>query len=81
MTISSIEFPEAVFLGRFTWRGRTGVVVLAPPYDSVSSIHGDHLIFRWRQSHWDYALSLHAWEPFSQCFATLRAMVESLSGP
>jgi hypothetical protein len=73
--------PEAVFLGRVTWGGTKGVVALAPPYDTVSSIHGDHVIFRWRRGRVAYALSLHAWEPFSECFATLRAMVESLSSP
>jgi hypothetical protein len=57
---------------------KKGVVALAPPYNTVSSIHGDHIIFRWKQAGTDYVLSLHAWEPFSECFATLRAMVESL---
>jgi hypothetical protein len=70
--------PQAVFLGRVTWGGIKGVVVLAPPFNTVSSIHGDHLILRWRRGGTEYALSLHAWEPFSKCFVTLRAMVESL---
>lgn len=70
--------PQAVFLGRVTWSGITGIVALAPPYNAVSSIHGDHVVFRWKRDGAEYALSLHAWEPFSECFATLRAMVESL---
>lgn len=70
--------PQAVFLGRVTWGGINGVVALAPPYNAVSSIHGDHLIFRWRRGETEYALSIHAWEPFSESFATLRAMIESL---
>jgi hypothetical protein len=32
----------------------------------------DHLIFRWRLGRTEYALSTHAWEPFSACYATLR---------
>jgi hypothetical protein len=72
--------PEAVFLGRITWGDTTGIVALAPPYNAVSSIHGDHLMFRWRRGETEYVLSLHAWEPFSECFLTLRAMVESLDG-
>lgn len=70
--------PQGVFLGAMTCGGGKGVVVLAPPYNEVSSLHGDHLIFRWRRAGREYALSLHAWEPFSQSFAMLRAMVESL---
>jgi hypothetical protein len=70
--------PQALFLGRVTWGETTGVVALAPPYDAVSSIHGDHLIFRWRLGRTEYALSTHAWDPFSACYATLRAMVNSL---
>jgi hypothetical protein len=70
--------PQAIFLGRVTWGGTRGVVALAPRYDTVSSIHGDHLIFRWQRGGTEYALSVHAWEPFSECFGTLRAMVESL---
>jgi hypothetical protein len=72
------RIPQAVFLGRVTWGGIEGLVVLAPPYNAVSSIHGDHLIFRWSVGGTEYALSLHAWEPFSKSFATLQAMVESL---
>jgi hypothetical protein len=72
--------PAAVFLGRVTWGDATGIVALAPPYKAVSSIHGDHVMFRWRRGGTEYILSLHAWEPFSECFRTLRAMVESLDG-
>jgi hypothetical protein len=68
---------RAIFLGAYTWGGRHGTVVLAPAYPGGGE-QGDHLIFRWRQSGVGYAVGLHGWEPLTQAFATLRAMVRSI---
>jgi hypothetical protein len=35
-------------------------------------------MFTWRQGARFYAVTLHAWEPFTQTEATLRAVVDSL---
>jgi hypothetical protein len=67
---------EAVFLGRFRWAGRSGSLVLAPP-EELGGIVGDHIVFRWREGNVEYALSLHAWEPFIEAVASLRAVTES----
>jgi hypothetical protein len=68
---------RAIFVGSFTWGGRHGTVVLAPDYPAGGE-QGGHLIFRWHQSGVEYALGLHAWEPLSEMFATLKAMVASI---
>jgi hypothetical protein len=68
---------RAIFLGSYTWAGRSGTVVLAPSYPGGGE-QGDHLIFRWRQSNVGCAVGLHSWEPLSHAFATLRAMVRSI---
>jgi hypothetical protein len=64
-------------LGAVGWNGRDGRLVLAPPYPR-GGINGNHLLFRWSEGGADYQLGLHAWEPFTETVATLRAMVESL---
>jgi hypothetical protein len=68
---------RAIFLGSYTWGGKRGTVILAPAYPGGGE-QGDHLIFRWRRSHVGFAVGLHGWEPLSQAFATLRAMVRSI---
>ena len=68
--------PRAIFLGAYTWAGKRGTVVLAPAYPNGGE-EGDHLIFRWRGAGAGYAIGLHGWEPLSQAFAMLRAMVRS----
>ena len=68
---------RAIFLGSYTWAGKRGTVVLAPAYPDGGE-QGDHLIFRWHRSHVGFAVGLHGWEPLSQAFATLRAMVRSV---
>jgi hypothetical protein len=68
---------DPVFLGRVRWGGRPGVLILAPPY-LYGGQAGNHLIFRWREGRRTYHLSLHAWEPFLETVATLRAIVASL---
>ena len=62
-------------LGSFTWGGKSGELILAPPYPH-GGMHGDHLIFMWDG---ERALSLHAWLPLAEATATLQAMVESIS--
>ncbi|MDQ3857907.1 MAG: hypothetical protein M3327_05590 [Actinomycetota bacterium] len=59
------------------WAGRRGVLVLAPPY-GLGGVEGNHLIFRWSEGDTQYALSLHAWEPFRETVATLRRVIASL---
>jgi hypothetical protein len=73
------ETPEGIFLGERRWAGRQGELVLAPSFIYSDSIHADHLIFLWGSDGRDYALSLHAWEPFTECVATLQAVVDSLN--
>jgi len=67
---------DPVFLGRARWAGRRGDLVLAPPFPN-GGMAGNHLIFRWRARGGVYGMTLHAWEPFSETVATLRAVVES----
>jgi hypothetical protein len=62
--------------GTVRWAGRAGELFLAPSYPR-GGMHGDHLIFRWREGHRDYGLSLHAWAPLTEAAATLRAVVAS----
>lgn len=66
-----------VLLGRVTWAGRRGVLVLAPPYPR-GGIEGNHVVFEWHEEGSTYRLSLHAWEPFSEVPDVLEAVVESL---
>jgi hypothetical protein len=68
---------RAIFLGSYTWAGKQGTVVLAPAYPGGGE-QGDHLIFRWHRFRVGFAVGLHGWEPLSQAFATLRAMVRSI---
>jgi hypothetical protein len=70
--------PRTLYLGKRNWAGRNGELVLAPPYDSVASIHGGHLLFAWSERGMDYAVSLHAWEPFTETERSLRLVVESI---
>lgn len=70
--------PRALYLGRRTWGGKRGELILAPPYESVVSIHGGHVLFVWGEGKAGYVLSLHAWEPFTESERTLQAIVESI---
>ena len=72
------ETPMGLFLGKRTWNRHHGGLVLAPPFTAIDSIHADHLIFLWRSDGRDRAVSLHAWEPFTESLATLRAVVDSM---
>lgn len=67
---------EALWLGKETWSGITGELVLAPPWPS-GGLFGNHLIFRFGTEARGRVVSLHAWEPFSEAVATLKAVVAS----
>jgi hypothetical protein len=71
--------PRALYLGTVTWNDMTGDLVLVPSFAFVDSIHADHVLFLWQTAGNDYALSVHAWEPFTESVAALEAMVVSLS--
>lgn len=73
--------PTGMSLGTAEWNGRTGRLMLVPPFEVVASIHGDHLLFLWSEQHQDFALSLHAWEPFTESVITLQEVVGSLYPP
>ena len=63
-------------LGPRAWRGRHGRLLLAPGFP-IGGMHGDHLVYRWRESGREHAVSLHAWEPLTEAAATLGAIVRS----
>jgi hypothetical protein len=71
------ERSRPVFLGEVEWGGKKGSAALAPSYP-VGGSQGNHVIFRWRQRGETYVVGLHAWEPFSEAYATLRRVVASL---
>jgi len=52
-------------------------VLLAPACPDGGE-QGGHLIFRWRRSHVGDAIGFDGWDPLSQAFATLRAMIRSI---
>jgi hypothetical protein len=67
---------RGILLGRLRWSGRNGELVLAPAFPAGGEL-GDHVIFHWRRGPIDYAVTLHAWEPFPAAVSTLRAIVAS----
>ena len=71
------ERDRYVALGRATWAGRSGELLLAPPYPR-GGVVSNHAVFRWRDGATEYAVSIHAWEPFPESLRTLRAVVESI---
>lgn len=68
----------ALLLANVRWAGRPGVLALAPPSRAGGALVANHLMFTWRRGAQFYAVTLHAWEPFAQAVATLRAVVDSL---
>lgn len=64
-------------LRRATWAGREGALLRAVPFPR-GGLHGDHLIFRWRDGRREYAASLHTWKPFQETVDTLEAIVASM---
>jgi hypothetical protein len=69
---------RSLLLGTPTWGGRTGTLLLAPPYP-LGGIDGDHLVFTWTEAGTDFSVSLHAWPPLSEAEGTLRLIVESIA--
>ncbi len=67
---------EALELGRPSWGRHEGTLLLAPSYPD-GGVHGDHLVYLWRDASKTYAVSLHAWPPLNEAKATLRAVVQS----
>jgi hypothetical protein len=65
-------------LGRFAWGCRTGRLFLAPSPTMNGGIVGDHLVYWWRTRQSEYAVTLHAWEPFEETVAVLRRIVRSV---
>jgi hypothetical protein len=70
---------HALALGRRTWGGLEGELVLAPPF-GAGGIAGNHLVFRWRKGSSYYAVTLHSWEPFTETVKVLRALIGSVPG-
>jgi hypothetical protein len=64
-------------LGRATWGGRRGDVLLAPPFPR-GGLEANHLVFRWAEGDVATQVSLHGWEPFTEVRPVLRAVVESI---
>ena len=77
---TSLRGIEGRPLRRVVWSGRRGTLLRAAPYPR-GGIHGNHLVFRWREGETEYALSLHAWKPPGETVATLEAIVASLPRP
>ena len=71
-----LDRSHALALGRRTWGGHRGELVLAPPF-AAGGVTGNHLIFRWREGSSYYGVTLHSWEPFTETVKVLRALVES----
>jgi hypothetical protein len=68
--------PKPLLLGPVTWSGKKGALFLAPSYPVGGQI-GGHLAFWWRAHGTNYLISIHAWEPLTECKKVLQAMVAS----
>jgi hypothetical protein len=68
---------KAVLFGHVDWYGRSGALVLAPPYFAGGGPVGDHLEFCFDAGGVYYAITIHAWAPLAQSVATLRGWVGS----
>jgi len=67
---------EPLLFGSRDWGDRRGALFLAPSYPFGGEI-GGHLTFWWRSHSTNYIVSLHAWEPLTECERTLRTIVLS----
>jgi hypothetical protein len=76
----TLQGVEARGLRRADWGDRRGTLLLAAPYPR-GGLHGDHLVFRWREGEREYAVSLHTWKPRPETVETLEAIVDSLPRP
>lgn len=71
------ERARPILLGRVVWGGKHGSVALAPGYP-VGGSQGNHVMFRWRDKGATYVVGMHAWEPFTEAYTTLRRIIASL---
>lgn len=67
---------KPLLFGPVTWSGKKGALFLAPSYPVGGQI-GGHLAFWWRAHGTNYLISIHAWEPLTECKKVLQAMVAS----
>ena len=67
---------KPLLYGTRQWGGHRGSLFLAPSYPYGGQI-GGHLTFWWRKGKDGYVISLHAWEPLTECSRVLRAIVAS----
>ena len=67
---------EPLLYGTRRWGGHRGSLFLAPSYPYGGQI-GGHLTFWWRGGRDGYVVSLHAWEPLTECSRVLRAIIAS----
>ena len=67
---------KPLLYGARNWGGHSGSLFLAPSYPYGGQI-GGHLTFWWRQGRDGYVVSLHAWEPLTECSRVLRTIVAS----
>ena len=65
------------FLGSYARDGERRTVLLAPACPDGGE-QGGHLIFRWPRAHVGDAIGFDGWDPLSQAFATLRAMIRPI---
>jgi hypothetical protein len=68
--------PKPLLFGPVSWSGKKGALFLAPSYPVGGQI-GGHLAFWWRAHGTNYLISVHAWEPLTECKKMLQAMVAS----
>ena len=68
--------PKPLLFGPVRWSGKVGALFLAPSYPVGGQI-GGHLAFWWRTHGTNYLMSIHAWEPLTECKRVLEAMVAS----
>ena len=74
--IVATKRPTALLFGQVTWSREKGALFLAPSYPLGGQI-GGHLAFWWRAHGTNYLISIHAWEPLTECKKVLQAMVAS----
>jgi hypothetical protein len=67
---------KRLLFGPVSWSGKKGALFLAPSYPVGGQI-GRHLAFSWRAHGTNYLISIHAWEPLTECEKVLQAMVAS----
>jgi hypothetical protein len=67
-----------LLFGRRVWGGHTGALFLAPSYPFGGQI-GGHLTFWWQSRGNGYVISIHAWEPLTECARVLREIIASTS--